>query len=39
MAERQVMAEIARLVTAEELEKFPDADYRYERCREVFPWF
>src|SRR5512145_415264 len=30
MEERQVMADTARLVTAEELEKFPDDDARYE---------
>jgi Uma2 family endonuclease len=30
MAGRDRMAERARLVTAEELEKFPDDDYRYE---------
>jgi Uma2 family endonuclease len=30
MAERQTMPESARLVTAEELERFPDDDYRYE---------
>jgi Uma2 family endonuclease len=30
MAERNRMPEHARLVTAEELEKFPDDDYRYE---------
>lgn len=33
MAESRTMAEAARLVTAEELEKFPDDGYRYELVR------